>query len=151
MFAEAMINPYCESLKDIFAELVYYGLLKDEDAQCFKVNIDVEPTFYILFAAALILLVVNSFVTKAVSQYFRELDTDWVFCDGINETEYGGDSTMERSDLLNISPVPVLFTDRYRWMLQRKDTIPSRRTSERNESASLPSDIDVESSSESQR
>jgi hypothetical protein len=134
-----MINPYCESLRGIFAEFVYYGLLKDEDAQCFKVNIDVEPTFYVLFAAALVLLVVNSVITKAVSQYFRELDTDWAFLACVNKIDHdvcGGDSSMESFDPSSIGPVPVLFTDRYRWMLQREDTIASRRTSERNESGS---------------
>jgi hypothetical protein len=71
-----MINPYCESLRGILGEFVYNGLLKDEDAQCFKVNINVQPTFYILFAAALVLMAVNGFVMNAVSQCFRELETD---------------------------------------------------------------------------
>ena len=72
--SEFMVNPYCNSLDGFFADMVYYGILKEEDAQCFKADVNVEPTFYVLLVAAIVLALVNAFVMKAASQYFREID-----------------------------------------------------------------------------
>jgi hypothetical protein len=97
--------------------------LKDEDAQCFKVNINVEPIFYILFAAALLLLAVNSFVTKAVSQCFRELETDGGLLASINEKDVEkceSRNSIVSSNSLVIVPVPVLFTDQFHWLLRQE-------------------------------
>ena len=116
-----MINPYCSSLKGFFSDLVYYGILKDQDAQCFQTDVQVLPMFYLLFAGTIALALLNSFVMRAITQYVRDsssstlenrLDVDDI--EGLNQNEQ-----MEPS---KIHPVPVLFTDRYRWLLQREDT-----------------------------
>lgn len=116
-----MINPYCSSLKGFFSDLVYYGILKDQDAQCFQTDVQVLPMFYLLFAGTIALALINSFVMRAITQYVRDsssstlenqLDVDDI--EGLNQNEQ-----MEPS---KIHPVPVLFTDRYRWLLQREDT-----------------------------
>ena len=116
-----MINPYCSSLKGFFSDLVYYGILKDQDAQCFQTDVQVLPMFYLLFAGTIALALINSFVMRAITHYVRDsssstlenqLDVDDI--EGLNQNEQ-----MEPS---KIHPVPVLFTDRYRWLLQREDT-----------------------------
>ena len=116
-----MINPYCSSLKGFFSDLVYYGILKDQDAQCFQTDVQVLPMFYLLFAGTIALALINSFVMRAITQYVRDsssstlenqLDVDDI--EGLNQNEQ-----MEPS---KIHPVPVLFTDQYRWLLQREDT-----------------------------
>jgi hypothetical protein len=134
---EFMINPYCESLKGFFAEMVYYGLLKDEDAQCFRTDVKIEPTFYLLFTSAICLALINSFVMKAVSQYFRDIHFT---C--IQDVVGAKSSTFEHPDFQEesfstetiakskIHPVPVLFTDRYRWFLRREDEMSLSRESE---------------------
>ena len=131
-----MINPYCESLDGFFSELVYYGILKEEDAQCFRADVVVEPTFYILFAAAIVLILINSFVMKAVSQYFRDGDApllvsahDQKIADLDDLGEYEDKMFDESVDKQAIHPVPVLFTDRFRWFLHREDAVLSRRPS----------------------
>jgi hypothetical protein len=106
-----MINPYCESLDGFFSELVYYGVMKKE-AQCFHADVVVAQTFYILFAAAIVLIFINSFVMKAVSQYFRYGDASLLF------STRGQNKTFDGSvDKRAIHPVPVLFKDRFRWFL----------------------------------
>jgi len=138
--AEFMINPYCASLEGIFSELVYYGLLKEDDAQCFKADVNVEPTFYILLVGALILALVNVFVMKAVSHYFRDIDgkpnlraeASLADLDALKAHEDGGSG--EAIDESAIHPTPVLFTDVFRWLLYREDVMLSRQSS--NESAS---------------
>jgi len=121
----------------LFSELVYYGLLKDEDAQCFKADVNIEPTFYVLFVGALLLALVNMFVTKAVSHYFRDMDgkpnlraqerlSD---LDALGAHEEDGANPDETIDEAAIHPVPVLFTDLYRWFLYREDVMLSRQSS----------------------
>jgi hypothetical protein len=76
-----------------------------------------------LFAAALVLMAVNGFVMNAVSQCFRELETDWSHFVSINEKDVEtceSEDSIEASKSLVLVPVPVLFTDRFRWLLQQK-------------------------------
>lgn len=80
-----------------------------------------KPGFYILLVGLIVLAFVNSFVTKAVSQYVRDAS------DSPQVPEYEGsmldDATIRRS----ILPVPLLFTDTFRWFLHREDAMSHRR------------------------
>jgi hypothetical protein len=69
-----MINGYCRDLKDTFNVLAYFGVLEEEDAQCFQVKPHIEGGSYILLIAAAMLALLNSFVMSAVRQYFRDRD-----------------------------------------------------------------------------
>ena len=53
--SEFMLNAYCSKLQDTFANLQYFGILDEEDAQCFRVDATVEAASWILVAASLIL------------------------------------------------------------------------------------------------
>lgn len=125
--SEFMINSYCESLKDTFAELVHYGLLKEEDAQCFSVKSSIENGSYILVIGAILLALLNTFVSKAVAQYFRDkkeeknliLGESTEFVLNGNDTDQGTESSTDSHT--RIHPVPVLFTDSFRWLLLRDD------------------------------
>lgn len=135
-----MINPYCKSFSGFFAELAYYGLIKEEDAQCFRTDVMVEPTFLFLVGAAIALALLNSFVMSSTSQFFHDCDRYQIVCvqeqtdgdveylDDFIEFEESFQSDTARKQ--TIHPVPVLFTDRYRWFLHREDAVPSRRPSE---------------------
>lgn len=121
-----MINTYCENLKDTFAELVYYGILREEDAQCFRVEARVESASYFLAGAAVALALLNTFVIRAVNQYFRDIDAttkEFKAVPGRDGEEVEGLAEAVR----RIRPVPVLFTDAFRWFLVREDSDPSRR------------------------
>jgi hypothetical protein len=124
--SEFMINSYCESLNDTFAELVYFGLLKEEDAQCFSVRSSIENGSYILVVGAILLSLVNSFVSKAVIQYFRDKKEEKKLISGgsanfllRNNDVYHHDSNVDYD--AKIRPVPVLFSDSFRWLLIRDD------------------------------
>lgn len=146
-----MINPYCGALESTFAELVYYDVLKEEDAQCFRADVKVEPTFYVLVVGALLLALVNAFVMKAVSHYFRDLNgkTSYHAPETISdlnalesyEEETGPDKSIVESD---IHPVPVLFTDRFRWFLYREDAMVSRQSSRESAQNSVSSVVQME-------
>lgn len=130
-----MINPYCAPLQRIFAELTYYGLLKEEDAQCLRTDVKVESTFYVLFVGTVSLAILNTFVMKAVAQFFRDGDSASngtteqgpVLTDLRELAEYETSDTESSSE--GIRPVPVLFTDRFRWLLRREDAMPERNKS----------------------
>jgi hypothetical protein len=110
--------------------LAYYGILQPEDAQCFQSNVGLEPTFYILFVAALVLCLTTSFVVKAVKHYFRDLDpfqTALTGMDRVKDVELATQNPNETQaidDIVDdIQPVPVLFTDQYRWLLRRESVV----------------------------
>jgi hypothetical protein len=70
--SEYMINAYCGSLQGTFNSLSYYGILREEDAQCFRVNAAVEQASWILVAASLLLFILNHFVVGASSQKVQD-------------------------------------------------------------------------------
>lgn len=125
--SQYMINAYCENLTETFAKAVHYGVLSKDDAQCFSVQLSIESGFFVLLGGAVILAVVATFVTKACVQYFRDVDTA--------EKEKACSTSMSDSGFTNtdsddcdsvpidagfsarIDPVPVLFTDSFRWLL----------------------------------
>jgi hypothetical protein len=122
-----MINPYCASLQPFFDQLAYYGFLKKDDAQCFQSNINVEPTFYVLLVAAVILIMVNTFVMHAVSHYFRDLYFDErEHIHNLKGHDIEADSDADRE---SVHPVPIMFTDQFRWVLHREDVALTRRSS----------------------
>jgi hypothetical protein len=96
--------------------LVYFGLIDQEDAQCFSVQSSVEEGSFILAAGAVLLALLNTFVTKATTQYFRDIDA-------VPNTEaakvYGDDELRppQIDQDLVIEPAPVLLSDRFRWCL----------------------------------
>jgi hypothetical protein len=123
--SEFMINSYCDSLKETFGQLVYYGLLKEEDAQCFSVKSSIQGGSFLLAFGALLLAVLSTFVTKAVVQYLRDQgETEKRVRD--EEDSLNDSDNTSRTDEYNegdggmsarIHPAPVLFTDNFRWLL----------------------------------
>jgi len=121
-----MVNSYCGSLDSFFSELVFYGILKNEDAQCFSIKSSIEEGFYILAIGSVLLALINAFVTKAAKQCQRDQDEtkrqsqvqEHFFtskCD--NEVQELNDNHPEST----IYPPPVLFTDIFRWFLTHHD------------------------------
>jgi hypothetical protein len=72
--SEYMINVYCDPFKSTFTSLSYYGILKESDAQCFRVDASVESASWILVASSLTLFILNHFIVGASSQ--KALDDD---------------------------------------------------------------------------
>eukprot|EP00536_Pseudo-nitzschia_multiseries_P018323 jgi/Psemu1/321305/estExt_fgenesh1_pm.C_23840001 len=122
-----MVNSYCGSLDGFFSELVFYGILKSEDAQCFSVESSIEDGFFILEVGAILLALVNTFVSKATRQYFRDQDELYKrreiekYTSSLQIAEEGQETTADDSSK-TIRPVPVLFTDTFRWLLRQDDT-----------------------------
>ncbi len=119
-----MVNSYCGSLGGFFSELVFYGILNEEDAQCFSIKSSIEEGFFVLAVGAILLALVNSFVTKATSQYCRDQNKPndrnrtQELSSALESAEEGQEVTIKHLDTDNtIHPPPVLFTDTFRWLL----------------------------------
>lgn len=118
-----MVNSYCDSLDSFFSEMVFYGVLKNEDAQCFSVKSSMEEGFFVLAAGAILLAFVNTLVTKAKKQYFRdqiELQRQTNSENHSTQLEEGIDFHIDSSET-TIQPISVLFTDTFRWLLRRQE------------------------------
>lgn len=125
-----MINVYCESLADTFSEWVYFGFIKEEDAQCFSVESTISGGFFVLAAAAILLALINTFVVKATTQFFRDKVYNSSTFD-IDE-EVCGDKIA--ADCSEVQPVPVLFSDTFRWMLRSDDDLQLQHQITKDES-----------------
>ena len=107
--------------------MVSYGILKEEDAQCFGVQGTIRAGSFTLFAAAMLLTLLNSFVTKATRQHNYYLEKLCIQEDdradnaaipnGDDRVENDSDSDVEKS-ATKLKPFPVMFTDTYRWLLK---------------------------------
>uniref|UniRef100_A0A7S1YM47 Uncharacterized protein n=1 Tax=Grammatophora oceanica TaxID=210454 RepID=A0A7S1YM47_9STRA len=127
--SEFFLNQYCEALDDILATLAFYGILKQDDAQCFQVIATIKTGTYLLIGAAFLLNLFNTFVMKAVLQREREadqLEQEQVMMEKLLGDEVDGlvssterlvqETTLEAA-IAQIEPVPALFTDSFRWLL----------------------------------
>jgi hypothetical protein len=131
--SEYLINSYCEDLKDTFSSLVFFGILSEEDAQCFRLRAAIEEGCFVLIAAAFLLVLLSTFVMKAVFQYQRdkaeEHHRETQPRDPDATTQYLV-ATMEVEEVMEkLHPTPVLFSDTFRWLL---DSSPLRRTLQAN-------------------
>ena len=72
--SDFMINSYCGSLDESFDMLAYYGILKESDAQCFRVEASISSASYMLAASALLLALLNVYIGNASRQYFRDVE-----------------------------------------------------------------------------
>ena len=72
--SEFMINSYCGSLDETFDMLEYYGILKEHDAQCFRVEASISSASYMLAASAILLALLNTYIRTASRQYFRDVE-----------------------------------------------------------------------------
>ena len=153
--SDFMINAYCGSLADTFAMMVYYGIVRESDAQCFRVEAGIEKGAYILAAGAFLLGLMNSYIGNASRQYFRDIENkskvavvpmsrtygnssgadnnyvgeqdeeaDWDENDPLAKPSGAkGNDDWRRSEAeKKIHPVPVLFTDKFRWTLRGADS-----------------------------
>jgi hypothetical protein len=119
-----MINGYCEALSGTLATLVYYGVLAAEDAQCFRVESSIEPGAYVMLGAAILLGLLNKFVMNAEAQYRRDLEGKR----DRHRTNASIDRSLPDEDEIqlmqrSLKPPPVLFTDKFRWLLVRQDVV----------------------------
>jgi hypothetical protein len=131
--------------------MVDYGILNPEDAQCFSVQGSIEPGSFTLVASAILLALLNSFVTKATRQcnYFEkqrrlqeenEGNNEVLHCDddvvdvensttsSSHHDKNNDDDTKKITASSSLSstklrPIPVMFTDTYRWLLCRQEQI----------------------------
>jgi hypothetical protein len=65
-------NAVC--LDSTFDLLVSYGMLKAEDAQCFRVEAKLESAAYLLACGAMLVAQLNTYVGNASKQYFHDVD-----------------------------------------------------------------------------
>eukprot|EP00977_Amphora_coffeiformis_P009548 scaffold2204_cov166-Amphora_coffeaeformis.AAC.8 len=115
--SEYLVNPYCGSLDSTFAELVSYNIVDEDDAQCFRVRSLIEPAIYALVVSAVMLSLLMSFVTNGYRQLEYQSGTLRRQQEGRNSTD--GDLDLEDDGLReNIHLVPLLLTDRFRWLLR---------------------------------
>jgi len=66
--SEYMINEYCGALESTFNSLSFYGLLKEEDAQCFRINVGVKTGTWLLVGGSLLLFALSNFISGAARQ-----------------------------------------------------------------------------------
>ena len=126
--SELLLNSYCDGLQETFATLAFYGILREEDAQCFKVRATISSGTYLLIVTAFALGFLNTFVTKAVFQYQHDkaaaVEQSRLQEDGMPDATTL--RMMETLDLKEtkskIEPAPVLFTDMFRWLVDSGPT-----------------------------
>jgi len=130
--SEFMLNAYCDPLEETFQFLSYFGILKNDDAQCFRVDATVETASWLLVAASLILCILNHFIGAAARQKKQDDDTPaerrlhtdrWPQSPKPSESALGVDSVNQMGEAEgassldnekhNVSPISPRFTDYY--------------------------------------
>ena len=141
--SEFMINAYCDPLNGTLNALSFTGILKEEDAQCFRVDATVEAASWLLVAASILLAFSGHFITSASMQKVQDEDVPnerrfhsdrWsnqqlklshTMDLSLNPTDETMNASMDNDDSeeedsntsqerkIKITPVPSRFTDYY--------------------------------------
>jgi len=103
--------------------LVYYGILKEGDAQCFELEASIAAGTYLLVPITAGLALLNTFVVKAYIQHVREKKDEQ---NTVSEDEklraFDRTTWDNRADaIISIRNPNVDFTDTFRWMLRSGD------------------------------
>ena len=133
--SEFMINAYCDPLGGTLNKLSNSGILKHEDAQCFRVDASVEAASWLLVVASIILYILTHFINSASLQKVQDEDVPaerrlhsdrWTSKSDLQlvtsetadttmivsmDIDSADDGSLERNII--ISPVPSRFTDYY--------------------------------------
>ena len=72
--------------------LVYYGILDPSDAQCFRVEASINSAAYLLAVSAILLAFLNTYVSNASRQYFRDIE---------NKSKQGTAASEEPAPMIN--------------------------------------------------
>ena len=139
--SEHMINAYCGSLQNFFTGLSYFKILKEEDAQCFRVNANVEMASWILVAASIVLLLLNHFISSASRQKVQDEEVSidrrfhsdrWEISTKASVTFEEDEEAVEaaspdadaddRERTIDIAVVPPRFTDYYFYAITKTDS-----------------------------
>lgn len=161
------VNEYCSVLDGVFAALSQFNVLDTEDAQCFYVRSRVESGTYLLMTGAFLLAMLSLFTTKAAAQKLHEnsvaarrdcmskseIISSWRSADDVISTADESPEAASDTDISEIDPVPVHFTDVFGWFLS-KTTDTSRSKSNTKTSRTVydlgESEDNVSSSAEEQ-
>jgi Paraquat-inducible protein A len=114
--SEFMINSECDQFKSFFASMSYFNILSEDEAQCFRMQPTIESGTYILLSATILLAVLRTFLTLAVRQVEYQSSLLSMSTPGMEAKNVEDEKDTDR--MVNaIAPFPVLFTDRFRWLL----------------------------------
>ena len=140
--SDFMVNAYCGDLSTTLTSMAYYGIIDPTDAQCFRVEAQVEQGMYVLIIGAIILALINNLIAKAAQQRDEEetkMQRLLATTDSGNEiglaqlrlqpqdsmrsSESSEDAFTDQDEKATdkaalITPVGVRFTDTYRFLLQ---------------------------------
>jgi len=124
-------------LQNFFTGLSYFEILKEEDAQCFRVNATVEMASWILVAASILLLALNHFISTASRQKVQDEDISsdrrfhsdrWIISTKTSvmseEDEEAVEAASPEDDerKIDIAVVPPRFTDYYFYAIIKTDS-----------------------------
>lgn len=163
--SDFMVNAYCGDLYTTLSSMAYYGIIDSADAQCFRVEAQVEQGMYVLIVAAIILGLINHLITNAAQQRDEEetkmqrlpnaTDADNVNSllqlrlqpQDMRSSESSEDAFTDQDEKAidksaRITPVGVRFTDTYRFLLQIQGDTTGNGDDHEEETAP-PQDVDT--------
>jgi len=114
----------CGDLQELIDMLLYFDILEFEDANCFRTEVDIDYGVFFLAAAAILLLLFNTFVHKAQLHYLwdKQVYGKMVYRrDSLLKSEMVVKEFDQDEAMRSIHPPPVLFTDMFRWSLYHPD------------------------------
>lgn len=144
--SEFLLNAYCGSLEETFTSLSYFGILDNEDAQCFRVDATVETASWILVAASLMLCILNHFIRSASRQKKQDdsipakrrrhtdmflqsnlahlsQSTEWATTSGSDDYKEEAAKSVNRATSVGVSQISPRFTDYYYFAMTHQTNI----------------------------
>jgi len=117
-----LLNYLCSGLDFTLNLMVYYGILEENDAQCFALEATITAGAYFMVPITFCMAVLNTFVMKAYLQQLREAEeAKEILSEDEKLRAYDRTTWDSRTDAMRkIRPALVGFVDTFRWALRRQ-------------------------------
>lgn len=113
---ETFAARYCQDLDGVFSALVTYGVLSDNAGKCFAVEGNVEYGSVLMVGGVFMLALLRIIVKGAFMQSQATVVQPGTPALPKGSSAGGGDADI----IAKIRPEPVLFSDRFSWLLQKQ-------------------------------
>lgn len=113
-------DTYCSTLTSLLRSLVYWGFLDESDDQCISMEATINASSITFVVAVITMFVLKAFAKDGLRHRVQEENNQLLILKSSStETQQGRNANQMdlKVNIDDLKPLPVHFTDRFRWAL----------------------------------
>jgi Paraquat-inducible protein A len=109
---------YCTTLTSLLRSLAYWGFLSESDDQCISMEATINASSLSFLVAVVVLFFLKVFARDALRHRVQEENNQLQIVKSNSSDTQNANQTELKVNINDLRPLPVHFTDRFRWALR---------------------------------